>query len=348
MKRNLLLLAMLALLAPLPVSAQVAFSDDFGDYFPGPGAPTWQWYSGGGVGGGTNPFDPALMQEIVEDGLEDPSMLGTTSQAWKVSFDATNSTDYYFWYTGGGVGSFGPEFRGAGITEEQGATDPGNWVVSLDVRAVGALGDLALVGGFEYFDPDYEVMFGVDANNDGDMEDGATTYKIGLSFYDSDGDPNGFTSNSIRLDAGIATTDVSGDIPRFNNDGQWSMSLNGGGGEYTFGDNSVTIDNLVIQFLEKPSAPGDYNEDGTVDAADYTVWRDNLGTLITLPNEGVGVTPGEVTSDDYEFWKTQFGGAPGPVVVATGVPEPGSFAVALLALAALSSTRLAGQSRLRN
>ncbi len=27
---------------------------------------------------------------------------------------------------------------------------------------------------------------------------------------------------------------------------------------------------------------GDYNLDGTVDAADYTVWRDGLGTTFTL------------------------------------------------------------------
>jgi hypothetical protein len=44
--------------------------------------------------------------------------------------------------------------------------------------------------------------------------------------------------------------------------------------------------------------PGDYSGDGTVDAADYTVWRDNLGQTLALPNEDPGTTPGQVTSED--------------------------------------------------
>ena len=31
--------------------------------------------------------------------------------------------------------------------------------------------------------------------------------------------------------------------------------------------------------------PGDYNQDGIVNAADYTVWRDNLGSPDSLPND---------------------------------------------------------------
>ena len=43
---------------------------------------------------------------------------------------------------------------------------------------------------------------------------------------------------------------------------------------------------------------GDYNNDGTVNAADYPVWRDNLGLAIALPNEDA--TPGSVTLEDYD------------------------------------------------
>ena len=49
--------------------------------------------------------------------------------------------------------------------------------------------------------------------------------------------------------------------------------------------------------------PGDYNEDGAVDAADYTVWRDRLGDMSSLPNDD---TAG-VDVDDYERWKLNFG-----------------------------------------
>ena len=49
--------------------------------------------------------------------------------------------------------------------------------------------------------------------------------------------------------------------------------------------------------------PGDYNDDGIVDAADYTVWRDRLGSPDALPNDN---TPG-VGQDDYDRWKQHFG-----------------------------------------
>jgi hypothetical protein len=40
---------------------------------------------------------------------------------------------------------------------------------------------------------------------------------------------------------------------------------------------------------------GDYNDNGVVDAADYVLWRDNLGLTTVLPNDP---TPGMVTQDD--------------------------------------------------
>jgi hypothetical protein len=69
-------------------------------------------------------------------------------------------------------------------------------------------------------------------------------------------------------------------------------------------------ENLVSSSLvADPVAPiGDYNEDGTTDSADYTVWRDNLGTSYALPNRGAGIA-GDVSLEDYNAWKTNFGSA---------------------------------------
>jgi len=50
---------------------------------------------------------------------------------------------------------------------------------------------------------------------------------------------------------------------------------------------------------------GDYNGNGIVDAADYTVWLDALGGT-TLLNESA--SPGIVDQSDYDFWKGNFGG----------------------------------------
>lgn len=60
---------------------------------------------------------------------------------------------------------------------------------------------------------------------------------------------------------------------------------------------------LQVTTYIAPGLPGDYNEDGTVDAADYGVWRDSLGSAASLPNDD---TPG-VGDDDYLRWKSNFG-----------------------------------------
>jgi hypothetical protein len=72
---------------------------------------------------------------------------------------------------------------------------------------------------------------------------------------------------------------------------------------------------------------GDYNGDGIVDAADYTTWRDQLGALISLPNETA--TFGSVTEEDYEVWTTNFGAVAAEMATAStgyavAVSEPAS------------------------
>ena len=72
-----------------------------------------------------------------------------------------------------------------------------------------------------------------------------------------------------------------------------------------------------------PSIPGDYNVDGVVDAADYVVWRNNLGAPAgTLPNDTDG---GTIGSTQYDTWRANFGSTSGAIVAGTSlsaVPEP--------------------------
>jgi T5SS/PEP-CTERM-associated repeat protein len=88
-----------------------------------------------------------------------------------------------------------------------------------------------------------------------------------------------------------------------------------------------------------PELDGDYNANGTVDAADYTVWRDTFGqTALGLPADGN--RDGTINTADYNLWKANFGdtlgngGASGP----TPVPEPSTWF--LFALAASLVTRV--------
>jgi hypothetical protein len=89
--------------------------------------------------------------------------------------------------------------------------------------------------------------------------------------------------------------------------------------------------NLATLF---PAAlPGDYNEDGKVDAADYTVWRDRLNQAIALPNEAA--SPNVVDFADYDVWKANFGLSAGEGAggrAATSVPEPATGVVCLAAM----------------
>jgi hypothetical protein len=57
-----------------------------------------------------------------------------------------------------------------------------------------------------------------------------------------------------------------------------------------------------------PALLGDYNQDGTVDVADYCVWRDTLGEDDVSPCSGAdGDGNGAIGPGDYSVWKSQFG-----------------------------------------
>jgi hypothetical protein len=63
---------------------------------------------------------------------------------------------------------------------------------------------------------------------------------------------------------------------------------------------------------------GDYNDDGVVNAADYTVWRDAAPSTV-LPNEEV--SPGGTDIADYLYWAERYG-ATDTGLPATAIPEP--------------------------
>jgi hypothetical protein len=89
-----------------------------------------------------------------------------------------------------------------------------------------------------------------------------------------------------------------------------------------------------------PAPPGvsaiDYNDDGIVDAADYTVWQDNLGLSASALN-GNGSGAATVVQADYLLWKTNFEALATGSEAAAAVPEPTTLLLTLLALVALSS-----------
>jgi len=93
----------------------------------------------------------------------------------------------------------------------------------------------------------------------------------------------------------------------------------------------------------EPVLPGDFNNDGTVDAGDYVRWRNHLGdpdeTNIAFNGDG-----GNVGLDDYALWKAHYGnppGGPGLNGSHSPVPEPISWPSALAAALTLVTLRRA-------
>jgi hypothetical protein len=112
----------------------------------------------------------------------------------------------------------------------------------------------------------------------------------------------------------------------------WQVNYHNGGFGFDAG-NVISIDNIRIEF---PGVGGDYNFNGVVDAADYTVWRDALGGS-GLTNEVE--TPGSVDLEDYNYWRDHFGeivtfGAGSGTIAVAGVPEPASLGLLLLSVIA--------------
>lgn len=102
---------------------------------------------------------------------------------------------------------------------------------------------------------------------------------------------------------------------------------------------------LRLVALEDGGLPGDYNGDGSVDAADYTVWRDHLASGQPLPENDD--TPG-VDQGDYTRWKQYFGAGGGGGAIVANVPEPTAICLALLLAVCLAGCRRrANESRLR-
>jgi hypothetical protein len=101
---------------------------------------------------------------------------------------------------------------------------------------------------------------------------------------------------------------------------------------YTVDYGTLTDGQITLNFMGTVGVAGDYNENGVVDAADYVLWRKNVGPG-SLPNEG-GISPGTVDTADYDFWRSRFGATSGAGAgsVLAGVPEPATALLLCLAI----------------
>jgi hypothetical protein len=99
------------------------------------------------------------------------------------------------------------------------------------------------------------------------------------------------------------------------------------------------IDNIMVEAItETPTEDADFDGDGDVDGEDLLIWQQGLGTG--------GNTSGDANGDnmvdgaDLTIWRDQFGpGAPATAAVAA-IPEPGTLALAAVAILAAIVTAI--------
>ena len=87
-----------------------------------------------------------------------------------------------------------------------------------------------------------------------------------------------------------------------------------------------TIDGVVLYEAAPTGLPGDYNDDGVVDAVDYAVWRDNLGGDASALN-GNGTGEATVVDADLDLWRANYGASADAGSVVGAVPEPSALAL---------------------
>lgn len=124
--------------------------------------------------------------------------------------------------------------------------------------------------------------------------------------------------NSLMFDA-LFDTSLTGDFET-----TYTLNLSG---EDLPGEQQQVVEITLLGEVVA-SLAGDYNGDGVVDAADYTVYQDSFGSTVDLAADGDN--SGEIDAGDYAVWSNNYGAT--SASFAAAVPEPGGllFVVTLL------------------
>lgn len=303
----------LSLLLANIAQAQITVQD-FEGPLPGPSAyPGGFSFSGGGNG------SPALTEAIIDT----DAVSGI--QSYEVTVDATNNVGSYFYYGLGGFhGFYGEGFAFA--EGQEGQNNPANYRMTFDLKVIGNNGDTEAAtpvgGAVGIYKGDYEAVYDIDVNNDGDKDDG---FDIWHSTFVAPVGDNDWNQIVWDLDSGTAPTTNGSPVPVpvFDDASNiyFQIYFNSGG----FGvdaDNVIRLDNVALEFVPPTATPGDFDGDGDVDGRDFLTWQRDpgVGSLLDWQNSYPtgGLTAGFVA-----------------------VPEPASL------LLALSAALFAGSRRRR-
>ncbi|WP_425395342.1 GH25 family lysozyme [Aeoliella sp.] len=115
------------------------------------------------------------------------------------------------------------------------------------------------------------------------------------------------------------------------------------GGIGSGADNTTTqLTGAGLLLVPPTGVPGDFNDDGVVNLADYIVWRNQLGADDSvLPPGSTTDGSGMVDSGDYDTWKANFNPTAASLAAHSSqqVPEPRTVLLALMLLLPLATRR---------
>ncbi|HEX5472702.1 MAG TPA: hypothetical protein VFW73_12500 [Lacipirellulaceae bacterium] len=115
-----------------------------------------------------------------------------------------------------------------------------------------------------------------------------------------------FTSDNALIPQTITVTAVDDTVVEGDHTSVITNTVGSTDAKY----NGLLVSNVVANIIDN-DLPGDYNANGSVDAADYVLWRKTLGSTTNLVADGSGPTAGApngvVDQFDYDYWRSNFG-----------------------------------------
>ena len=182
-----------------------------------------------------------------------------------------------------------------------------------------------VIGDFSQ-DSDGSILFDISAADSFDqlMVGGVAALDGSLLLTLKDGFTPGAADTFVLLDA----DSLSGE---FANEGVGGrVMLEDGSGSFAISYDALNGTVTASDFLA--GLAGDYNADGIVDAADYTVWRDNVGAAPgTLLND---IDGGVIGQAQYDTWVANYGSSLSAHVSSqsSAIPEPSTLGIFVVAL----------------